>query len=377
MLNTVHDNDRFQRKLEDRSHRPSALRLLVVDDEPSILEVVKTALETLGNYNVSVASSAHEAIEIVDNSDDPFDCFLLDIQMPDVDGIELLREIRSLPEYTDTPVLMLTAMSDRTYIDQAFLEGASDYVNKPFDFLELRSRIKCAHELVEARRETESSQRCASDLKSKLSRGQFFAFDDPISLIGAARALRYIEFDNYVAQLARRKLFSSQAISVMLQDAELFYNLAGCESFRKAISDVAECIQRATDGMECVFSYRGKGIFLVILHGTRSERAVGPANLNALMGAALRQHVNDDRVEVLVGSPVSMRVLSRSGTQGVLQKALSAVQELEAELRKHDNYAISTHEDGEEPNPSTAGQKRVYERVLHELFGEESYLNVR
>jgi hypothetical protein len=73
-----------------------------------------------------------------------------------------------------------------------------------------------------------------------------------------------------------------------------------------------------------------------------------------------------------------MRVLSRSSTPAVLQKALSAVQELEAELRKHDNYAkTSQNEDGSDAKPSAAGQKRVYERVLHELFGEESYLNVR
>ena len=377
MLTSVQNNERFQRKLEGSAEKRSKFRILVVDDEPSILELVKTALETLEDYDVEIAGSAADALECVMDTDQPFDCFLLDIQMPDIDGIELLRDLRALPEYTDTPALMLTAMSDRSYIDYAFLEGASDYVNKPFDFLELRSRIKCAHGLVEARREAEKNVQRACDLKEKLAHNQQFSFDDPFSIDSAERFLRYIEFDNYIAQLARRKLFGSQAFSVMLHDAELFYNLAGCGSFRSAIHDVAYCIQRATSEFDCVFSYRGAGVFLVIIHGRKSpDSVIAPESLGELVGAQMRQHIVDERIEVLVGTPVSMRVLSRSGATDALQKAVTAVQQLETELRKNDDYANSF--DVSDVRPVQAkGQKRIYERVLHELFGEESYLSTR
>ena len=378
MRNSIDDGDRFQRKLDERAERSAGFRLLVVDDEPSILELVKTALETLESYQVAIASSADEAIEIIDSAEDPFDSFLLDIQMPEVSGIELLREIRRLPEYTDTPVLMLTAMSDRKYIDRAFLEGASDYVNKPFDFLELRSRIKSAHSLVEARRQSEDDRgHHVSDRMQAHPSGPQFAFADPFSLVGVGRALGYIEFDNYINQLTRMKLFSSRAVSVILQDAELFFNLAGSNSFHNAILAVAGCIERATHEMDCVFSYRGGGVFLLLLHGGgMSADAATQDKLGALIGAELQKSVNDERIEVLVGRPVSMRVLSRTSTPGVLQKAVSAVQQLEAELRKHDDCARSF--DVSDPGAPTPGaQKRVYERVLHELFGEESYRNLR
>ena len=373
---SIQGNNRFQRKLEDRAIKKFGFRILVVDDEPSILELVKTALETLENYEVSVASNAMAALETVKSAEKPFDCFLLDIQMPDIDGIELLRKLRDVTQYSETPVLMLTAMSDRKYIDDAFIEGATDYVNKPFDFLELRSRIKSAHSLVEARRKSELSQQCASDLKNKLDATQKFNFDDPFSIDGMPKALRYVEFDNYVSQLARRKLFKSQAISVKLQDAELFYNLAGCETFRGAIGDVASCIERATNEIDGVFSYRGGGVFLAILHERKVTNSIlGAVSFGELVGAHLKQHIDDDRVEVLVGEPVSLRVLSRSSAVGALQKAVDAVQDLEEELRKND-YAQSFDVDDVKP-VQVKGQKRVYERVLQELFGEESYLNNR
>ena len=72
--------------------------------------------------------------------------------MPDTDGIELLRKVRGIPEYTDTPVLFLTAMTDRKYVDDAFMDGANDYVTKPFDFLDLLRRIHVVHSLVMSRR---------------------------------------------------------------------------------------------------------------------------------------------------------------------------------------------------------------------------------
>ncbi|MFK7940962.1 MAG: PleD family two-component system response regulator [Roseovarius sp.] len=377
MKSSVEDNKRFKEKLGQSNEKRTKFRILVVDDELSILELVKTALETLESYHVEIASSAMDALEIVMDSEHPFDCMLLDIQMPGMDGIELLRQIRVLPEYKDTPTLMLTAMDDRQYIDLAFLEGASDYVNKPFDFLELRSRIKCAHGLVQARREVETAEHNANDTQKKDAADRQFNFDDPLSIEGAKSCLRYIEFDNYVAQLARRKLFGSQAISIMLHDAEMFYDLAGCGSFREAIHEMAYCIQRALTDFDCVFSYRGSGMFLLIIHGRKtSDFIISPESMSEYLGAQIRQNIDDDRIEVLVGKPVSLRVLSRNGAACALQKAMSAVQQLETELLKDDEYAKSF--DVSDPMPEqSGGEKRIYERVLHELFGEESYLSTR
>lgn len=143
---------RIQSKMEVRANNNSSLRILVVDDEPSILTLVKTALETRECYQISIARSAFAAINVIEAAKQPFDFFLFDIQMPDTNGIELLRKVRGIPEYTDTPVLFLTAMTDRKYVDDAFMDGANDYVTKPFDFLDLLRRIHVVHSLVMSRR---------------------------------------------------------------------------------------------------------------------------------------------------------------------------------------------------------------------------------
>lgn len=146
----------IQSKMGVRANSQSSLRILVVDDEPSILTLVKTALETREHYQISTASSALSAIDVIQSAEQPFDFFLFDIQMPSTDGIELLRKVRGIPEYTYTPVLFLTAMTDQKYVDDAFMDGANDYVTKPFDFLDLLKRINVVHSLVMSRRETEN-----------------------------------------------------------------------------------------------------------------------------------------------------------------------------------------------------------------------------
>lgn len=126
-------------------------RVLVVDDEPDLLEILAVAMTSLRPYVVSAAVSAAAALERIAEAPVAFDVFLLDIQMPEMGGIELLSEIRRMPLYAETPVIMLTAMSDRTYVEAAFRQGASDYVTKPFDYDDLFARIDAAHALARTR----------------------------------------------------------------------------------------------------------------------------------------------------------------------------------------------------------------------------------
>ncbi|WP_339106667.1 response regulator [Roseovarius rhodophyticola] len=203
MENENNGNNRFQEKLEHRAQKTPQLKVLVVDDDPSILELLKTALTTIDSYNVTVANSAESAIDALEAATTPFDCLLLDIQMPDTDGIVLLRGIRALPDYSETPIIMLTAMSERSYVDDAFMAGATDYVCKPFDLLDLRGRMNSARRLVKERLKTEKSLRSVKILKQELENNQQFNFEDPLTIDDADRCLRYVEFDNYVGQLSR------------------------------------------------------------------------------------------------------------------------------------------------------------------------------
>jgi two-component system response regulator MprA len=112
-------------------------RILVVDDEPAVQSALQRAL-TLEHYQVAQAADGHEALERL--STDPFEAVILDVSMPNVDGLEVCRRLREGGD--KTPVLMLTA---RETVDDrvAGLDaGADDYLVKPFALRELLARIR-------------------------------------------------------------------------------------------------------------------------------------------------------------------------------------------------------------------------------------------
>lgn len=111
-------------------------KVLIVDDDPNICELIKICLEKEG-YSTSIANDGAEAIEEF-KSYMP-NIVLLDIMMPKIDGLQVCREIR---KESNVPIIMLTAKSD-TFDTVLGLElGADDYMSKPFESKELLARIK-------------------------------------------------------------------------------------------------------------------------------------------------------------------------------------------------------------------------------------------
>ncbi|MFW5991144.1 MAG: response regulator transcription factor [Candidatus Nanoarchaeia archaeon] len=113
--------------------------VLVVDDEPHIVNLVKLSLGDQ-RYNVVGAYSAREALTAL-KSNRP-DLILVDIMMPGMDGYQLCREIRDFPENKNTPIIILSAKNQFYDKLHAVEVGADDYITKPFDPTELERRIK-------------------------------------------------------------------------------------------------------------------------------------------------------------------------------------------------------------------------------------------
>jgi DNA-binding response OmpR family regulator len=110
--------------------------ILLVDDEPMMLDLLSLYLSPIG-YHCIKKESALKAIHYLESHS--VDLILLDIMMPEMDGLEACQEIR---KYWDTPVIMLTAMSEKTDIVRGLHIGADDYISKPFDEGELVARIE-------------------------------------------------------------------------------------------------------------------------------------------------------------------------------------------------------------------------------------------
>ena len=119
-------------------------RILVVDDEPDLVSTIQCRLKWC-RCEVITAANGKEGLEKA-ISERP-DIILLDINMPVMNGREMLERLRSHPDLKNTPVIMLTAFSEAQDIATVSAYGIADYVTKPFDFTELMEKIANALEI--------------------------------------------------------------------------------------------------------------------------------------------------------------------------------------------------------------------------------------
>ena len=111
-------------------------KILVVDDEKLLVKGMKFNLENEG-YQVECAYDGAAAVELA--RDGRFDLIVLDVMMPEVDGLEACMRIR---EFSNVPIIMLTAKSEDADKLMGFESGADDYLTKPFNILELKARVR-------------------------------------------------------------------------------------------------------------------------------------------------------------------------------------------------------------------------------------------
>ncbi|MEO8394086.1 MAG: response regulator [Chloroflexota bacterium] len=107
-------------------------RILIVEDDLNLLEGIQTVLE-LDNYSVITVENGKQALEILSGSAVPPDLIVSDIMMPQMDGIQLLREVRKVAAWIKIPFIFLTARSEKIDIQRGKQLGVDDYLTKPFD----------------------------------------------------------------------------------------------------------------------------------------------------------------------------------------------------------------------------------------------------
>lgn len=377
MRHSTLSSDRFQSKLELRAHSKTALSVLAVDDDPDILKLLQSALPELENCKVTAANSAEEALRQIEVANPPFDCLLVDIQMPGITGIELLSQIRNLPDNLETPVIMLTALDDRQSIERAFLEGAFDYITKPFDFFELRSRMNAAHLLMMERKRTQSSSASLKSLRDELDFNQKFNYDDPQSIDGQEKCLGYVEFDNYVEQLSRSRRFDSWVTAVKFRDAEYHFDLRSFSDYRRAISDIGCCIEKTTQTAGAIYSYRGRGVFLIVTHGQEHTQNIPTeAFLNQELRTVLSNRCASVHLKTVKSTPVSLRSFTKAGAFAAFDTAIKTVNLRETNLRKGLVTASPTYAEHTSHRKEMVND-RLFDTVLRELYGNDTYLTRR
>ncbi|MBF0227854.1 MAG: response regulator [Desulfobacterales bacterium] len=133
----------------------SMLDALVVDDEIVNLQVLVNYLQ-LRKCKITTATNGRDAIQLIEDrksANKPFDLILLDVMMPGITGYEVTRCIRKMYSIAEVPVILLTAKTQINDMLEGFESGASDYIGKPFEMVELSSRIDTHVKMAKAHRE--------------------------------------------------------------------------------------------------------------------------------------------------------------------------------------------------------------------------------
>ncbi|MES0824954.1 response regulator [Ruegeria sp. SCP11] len=111
-----------------------------VDDDEDILTITRMSLELVGEFEVTQFNSAQDALNNLTGLQP--DLLLLDVMMPDMDGSELLNELRKRPEFRSTPVVFMTAKAESSFQNSQASESALAYITKPFDPFTLPEQLK-------------------------------------------------------------------------------------------------------------------------------------------------------------------------------------------------------------------------------------------
>lgn len=315
------------------------MSLLVVDDDRNILELMAAILASQGYEDVVYAQSGEEALNLINQGQHRFSTFILDIQMPGMDGVDLCGRIRAISEHRRTPIIMLTAMRDKEHIDAAFLRGATDYLTKPIDTTDLNARLNVAqllfNEQQSALNATRREENLRLDMGNKSNSDSHFDLADAVTIYDVPRVLGSLEMENYLHRLSRGKRFMCGAICFQIQKRERLFSMTSPLEFHGILTDVAEAIFESLRSHNVMISYFGNGQYVAILPRTLH---LDEAELELKLSLTLNEFglIGGDTVPldvtVRVGETVRMSMFDAS-PEALIARAISKAELKSAEPR--------------------------------------------
>ncbi|MEM9538873.1 MAG: diguanylate cyclase [Cyanobacteria bacterium P01_E01_bin.42] len=229
--------------------------ILIVDDIASNLQIIGEILDEVG-YATTFAISGKQALDRIFTARP--DLILLDLMMPDMNGLKVCEILKADPTYQDIPVIFLTASNEQNHLLQAFEKGAVDYITKPFNHQELLARVKTHLELKYTR----------DELKKALAELEKLATTDPLTGIANRRYLLILGEREFL-----RVCRYDRPLSILMLDLDRFKNIndtyghsLGDEVLKK-MAEVTSSVLRAMD----YFGRFGGEEFVILLPETNLE----------------------------------------------------------------------------------------------------------
>jgi PleD family two-component response regulator len=255
--------------------RSLTVRILLVDDAEDSRELTEAALLSAGYSDIVTAASGWEALKALDvgrsNTGSPsFDVVLLDILMPEMDGVEACARIRSDSRYADLPIIMVTAVDDMDSLANAFVAGATDYITKPVNRVELVARVRAALRLKqELDRRLARERELLNFVSNWGDRRATALIDEATGLFAGEAAEAYL-----TAACGAEKVEVVSILALSLDRLDVYRSANGEHAVRNVLAQVARAVRRlaATVGIIAA-AYRNGTIILIA-----PELAANPAH---------------------------------------------------------------------------------------------------
>ncbi|AFM40355.1 diguanylate cyclase (GGDEF) domain-containing protein [Desulfosporosinus acidiphilus SJ4] len=233
------------------------MAIVIVDDTTFSLEVTKALLVSAGYSDIITVKSARELYSLVDGYSElgiiEIDLILMDVVMPEVDGIEASRNIKNREWLVDVPIIMVTATTEKDDLQKAFSAGAMDFIKKPLDKVELIARVRSAlrlkHEIYRRKAREVELLEVTRQLKAANEMLQNLSYLDGLTGIANRR-----HFDQELFQECRRAQRENTSLSLILLDIDYFKafndtygHLQGDDCLKTVASILKKTVKRPGD----------------------------------------------------------------------------------------------------------------------------------
>ena len=263
------------------------MNIFVVDDSEDSRDIAEAALFTAGYRDITTAVSARDAymklnLDRPDVPAVPIDLMLLDIVMPEIDGIEACARIRNDARYVDVPIIMVTSLGDMDSLANAFVAGATDYITKPVNRIELLARVRSALKLK-------------AELERRLARERELL--DFLSTWGDRRASLWIDENTgllvgevaeaYLTAVTEHQTEEASIVALAIDRLDVLRARHGEGAARQVLAQVAKVVQQTAATIGVIAAAYHNGLIVLVVPDLGPDAALELAETLQIDIAAL------------------------------------------------------------------------------------------
>jgi diguanylate cyclase (GGDEF)-like protein len=260
------------------------MRILIIDDSQDDRLLLQSMLQSGGYGDTVMAESAEEAFRILGmdglaSAPASVDLILLDILMPEINGIQTCRRLKAINRLRDIPIIMVSAQTDTANLQLAFAEGAIDYIRKPLVKVELLARVRSVLKLAQEIVRRKAREQELLEVMQKLEHANH-RLEEMSGLDGLTEITNRRRFDEFYNWEWKRAVRESLPLSLIFFDVDYFKpfndtygHLTGDECLKRVATTAKETLNRPRD---MVARYGGDE-FVAVLSGTPSDGAAAVA----------------------------------------------------------------------------------------------------